>query len=90
MPEQKSNETKRIRLKADVKRIFEAAARNNPPAIGLGFDMIYASLQTMATQALSTKDPVFLVELHYMGVLTLTPEQLELAENDLKTRGKYS
>lgn len=79
-----------IRLKADVKRIFEAAAVNSVPAIGLGFDMIYASLQTMATQALETKDPVFLVELHYMGVLTLTPEQLELAESDLKARGKYS
>ena len=79
-----------IRMKADVKRIFEAAALNSVPAIGLGFEMIYASLQTMATQALVTKDPVFLVELHYMGVLTLTPEQLKLAEADIESRGKYS
>lgn len=80
----------RIRLKADVKRIFEAAAVNSVPAIGLGFEMIYASLQTMATQALATKDPVFLVELHYMGVLTLKPEELKQYEQAIEDMKKYS
>lgn len=79
-----------IRLKADVKRIFEAAAVNSVPAIGLGFEMIYASLRIMATQALITKDPVFLVELHYMGVLTLKPEELKQYEQALEDMKKYS
>lgn len=64
-------EIQHIRLKASMPRIFLAINGRTVPAISMGLDMIYNSIEKIAEEAKKIGNHKIIQELYYMDMIEL-------------------